>query len=238
MAYVHIPDQLRKELDSNGEKCIFLGYCEDSKGYRLYNPSTENFVIIRDVQFIEEEAWDGSFAKTINVKSCLYQDENEEDVAENNTSSVALPPPRQGQQGTPQAGVRTPLRRNESASPSTPHGADMSAYSSISTPNERGTRFRNLNEIYEKKIANEGMNSLFSLYFHVDVPIHFEEAIKDKKWIEAMDEEIKSIEKNNTWELVDLPEGKEVIRIKWVYNNKRNAKGKIERHKARLDVKG
>ena len=29
-----------------------------------------------------------------------------------------------------------------------------------------------------------------------------------------MDEEINAIEKNKTWELVDLPEGKEVIGVK------------------------
>lgn len=34
----------------------------------------------------------------------------------------------------------------------------------------------------------------------------FEEAIKEPKWKNAMDEEITSIEKNNTWELVDNPQ--------------------------------
>ena len=29
VAYAHIPDQLRKKLDSKGEKCIFLGYSEE-----------------------------------------------------------------------------------------------------------------------------------------------------------------------------------------------------------------
>ena len=82
------------------------------------------------------------------------------------------------------------------------------------------------------------MNSLFYLYCHVDDPIHFEEAIKDKKWIDAMDEEINAIEKNKTWELVEIPKGKEVIIVKWVYKTKSNAEGKIERHKAKLVVKG
>ena len=41
VAYAHIIDKLRKKLDSKGEKCIFLGYYEDSKRYRLYNPSTK-----------------------------------------------------------------------------------------------------------------------------------------------------------------------------------------------------
>ena len=93
VAYAHIPDKLRKKLDSKGEKCIFLGYWEDSKGYGLYNPSTKNFVISRYVQFIEEEAWDGSIEKTVNVKRCLSHDEDEEDVVEINNPSVAQPPP-------------------------------------------------------------------------------------------------------------------------------------------------
>ena len=82
------------------------------------------------------------------------------------------------------------------------------------------------------------MNSLFALYCHVDDPIHFVEAIKDRKWIEAMDEEINAIERNKTWDLVELPKGKEVIGVKWVYKTKSNAEGKIEIHKARLVVKG
>ena len=146
----------------------------------------------------------------------MSHDEDGEYVAKRKTSLVALPPPTQGQQGTPQVGVRTPLRRNESASPSTPNGAYLSATSRTSTSNERGTRFRSLREIYEQGEANEGMNSLFALYGQVDDPIHFEDAIKDRKWIEAMDEEINAIEKNKTWELFDLPKGKEVIGIKWV----------------------
>eukprot|EP00253_Pinus_taeda_P010100 PITA_10100 len=53
-----------------------------------------------------------------------------------------------------------------------------------------------------------------------------------------MDEEINAIERNKTWDLVELPKGKEVIGIKWIYKIKSNAKGKIEGHKAMLVVKG
>ena len=80
----------------------------------------------RDVQFIEEESWDGIIEKTVNVKNCLSHDENDEDMVEIHPSIEA---PTQGQQGTP-------LRRNESASPSTPKGGDSSATSSTHTPNE------------------------------------------------------------------------------------------------------
>eukprot|EP00253_Pinus_taeda_P013036 PITA_13036 len=48
-AYAHISDQLRKKLDNKEEKCIFIGYSEESKVYRLYNPSTKKFFVSRDV---------------------------------------------------------------------------------------------------------------------------------------------------------------------------------------------
>ena len=53
-----------------------------------------------------------------------------------------------------------------------------------------------------------------------------------------MEEEIEVIEKNDTWELVNLPQGKEFVGVKWVYKTKSNVNGKIERHKARLVAKG
>ena len=53
-----------------------------------------------------------------------------------------------------------------------------------------------------------------------------------------MDEEIKVIMKNDTWELTTLPKGHKVIGVEWVYKTKRNAKGEIKKHKARLVAKG
>jgi len=53
-----------------------------------------------------------------------------------------------------------------------------------------------------------------------------------------MNEEIRAIERNNTWELTDLPKGARPIGVKWVYKKKTNAEGEVERYKARLVVKG
>ena len=41
IAYVHVPDQLRKKLDDKSEKCNFIGYNTDSKPYKLYNPENK-----------------------------------------------------------------------------------------------------------------------------------------------------------------------------------------------------
>ena len=69
-------------------------------------------------------------------------------------------------------------------------------------------------------------------------PVSFDEAAKEDVWIKAMDEEIDSIERNNTWDLVDLPEGKNNIGVKWVYKIKLNADGEVEKYKARLVAQG
>ena len=49
-----------------------------------------------------------------------------------------------------------------------------------------------------------------------------------------MDEEIECIEKNQTWELVDIPKYKDVISIKWIYNTKQDADGSVQKHKERM----
>jgi hypothetical protein len=38
---------MRKKLDNMSEKCIFIGYSEQSKAYRLYNPVTKKFLVSR-----------------------------------------------------------------------------------------------------------------------------------------------------------------------------------------------
>jgi hypothetical protein len=50
--------------------------------------------------------------------------------------------------------------------------------------------------------------------------------------------EMKSIEENGTWCLADLPPGCRAIGLKWVFKVKRDAKGDVVKHKARLVVKG
>lgn len=58
-------------------------------------------------------------------------------------------------------------------------------------------------------------------------PIKMKEALSDPKWICHMKEELELIEKNTTWELVDLPKRKKPIGVRWVYKVKENPKGKI-----------
>ena len=52
-----------------------------------------------------------------------------------------------------------------------------------------------------------------------------------------MDVEIEEIERNNTWELTNLPSGVKTIGVKWIYKTKCNEDGKVEKYKARLVAK-
>jgi hypothetical protein len=53
-----------------------------------------------------------------------------------------------------------------------------------------------------------------------------------------MNEEMASLDNNEAWDLVELPNGRNPIGSKWVFNNKLNAEGKVEKYKARLVAKG
>ncbi|RDX88499.1 hypothetical protein CR513_29897, partial [Mucuna pruriens] len=67
-----------------------------------------------------------------------------------------------------------------------------------------------------------------------DDPILFEEAVKHEKWRKAMDSEINSTEKNQAWELMNLPTRAKTIGVKWIYKTKLNELGEVDKYKARL----
>jgi hypothetical protein len=52
-AYVHVPKENRSKLDKKVEKCIFIGYKDGVKDYKLWNPDIKKIVYSRDVVFIE-----------------------------------------------------------------------------------------------------------------------------------------------------------------------------------------
>lgn len=58
------------------------------------------------------------------------------------------------------------------------------------------------------------------------------------KWEAAMQEEIDSLERNNTWTLTKIPEGRVPITCKWVFKLKRGEDGGNDRYKARLVARG
>ena len=214
VAYPHIPDERRKKLDDKSEKCIFIGYSDTTKGYKLYNPVTEKVIISRDVQFFEDEAWDWN--QKGDQKSITIEDEPLEKEIEE--------PPSSSTSGTssPTAASEPPLRRSQRLRETPAKFRDYVVTGGDGSDN---------NGITDETLVN------FCLFAECD-PVTYDEAAADERWIHAMDEEIHSIEKNDTWVLTSLPPGKKPIGVKWVYKTKYQPNGQVDRYKARLVVKG
>ena len=60
---------------------------------------------------------------------------------------------------------------------------------------------------------------------------------KDPIWHVFMDEEMNSLQKNTTWELVSLPPGRKLVQCKWVFHTKFATYGNTYKYKSRLVAK-
>ncbi|XP_062074944.1 uncharacterized mitochondrial protein AtMg00820-like [Humulus lupulus] len=58
------------------------------------------------------------------------------------------------------------------------------------------------------------------------------------EWKSTMLEELFALKRNNTWQLVNLPKGRQPISCKWIFRVKENADGTINKYEAHLVVNG
>ncbi|GKV36358.1 hypothetical protein SLEP1_g44499 [Rubroshorea leprosula] len=210
ISYAMIASNDRTKMDQKSEKCIFVGYSCESKGYRLYNPITKKLIIRRDVVFDENSAWEWNEGK---IQHLSYE--------ESESSEPQAEETEVGQQSSPT--LSSPTRSPQSAP----------------TPQPRRMFTRSMSgAILRKEKPWEQVYDLDTYALLVAEPTCYDEAYGKQEWENSMKEEIDSIEKNNTWELVDKPEGKTPIGVKWVYRVKYKADGSVQKYKARLVAKG
>ena len=161
LAYVHIPDELRSKLDPKAEKCVFIGYSLEQKGYRCYNPLTREIRVSRDVVFDELNSWYGG-------KKVMHVDEEKEDtqVKEVQQESTVL--------SGPKSSAQTPLKVN-------PWSGRLRSPSA--SPNASvGSTGKNVNSAKGKKKVDEPM-AIF------DVSAGHSMADHDSSGEESLDEE-------------------------------------------------
>ncbi|GJX12417.1 retrovirus-related pol polyprotein from transposon TNT 1-94 [Tanacetum coccineum] len=79
---------------------------------------------------------------------------------------------------------------------------------------------------------------MFALTVSIVEPKNIKEAMADSAWIEAMQDELHQFDRLQVWELVDKPFGKNVIKLKWLWKNKKDEDQTVIRNKARLVAKG
>uniref|UniRef100_A0A251T6N3 Putative zinc finger, CCHC-type n=1 Tax=Helianthus annuus TaxID=4232 RepID=A0A251T6N3_HELAN len=258
VAYVHIPKQKWNKLDDKTEKMIFVGYSENSKGYKLFNPLTNKITISRDVIFDESKRWvvnnelnetpymileDGAVPIDQSIEDRNPTEEHhepnpirQENMPDNMEVNSNLTGPEHIQQNHDDSELdptSSQSQHNEEVSSSDSENETIRTRSVKSV--YRNTRALTNEEILQKYNENQVIN--FVLYTSMD-PTTYEEASKDGKWIDAMNKEMESIYKNETWDLVDPPKNQKPIGVKWIYKTKYDEKGNVDKYKARLVVKG
>lgn len=72
----------------------------------------------------------------------------------------------------------------------------------------------------------------------MEIPKNVQEALTIPEWRKAIEEEMRALERNQTWEVTDLPKGKKTVGCKWVFTIKYNSNRTLEWYKARLVAKG
>lgn len=215
-AFVHVPKEKRLKWDSKANELIFVGYCPESKGYRLYDEKSGKIIRSRDVVFLEENI-DKNFSLmpiTSNLESGESNMKEDSNTNLNDSSSSY-----------------------DSISTAKENVSDDENYvpDQIVTLNPSFTR--NLRPRKGKSIP-----TYICMSDHEqEDPQTIKQALEsDNKldWQRAMDSEYSSLLKNNTWTLTELPVGKKIIPCKWVFKTKLDADGNVSKYKARLVIKG
>lgn len=231
VCHVHVPAVKRTKLDEKSHKCVLLGLSNESKGYRLYDPVTKKIIVSRDVKFEENEHWDWEASHKDDVMIDLEWGEThvESDDEEQGTDKITAESVRATESNT---GASNDIN-NDSESSATAQVPDV--HDSGNDKRERHPPVW-MNDFVtgEELDSEEFLNMALE---HSD-PETFEEAIQEEKWRIAMNAEMESIEKNDTWELTDLPSGVKKIGVKWIYKTKLKENGEVDKFKARLVARG
>nr|GEU43713.1 integrase, catalytic region, zinc finger, CCHC-type, peptidase aspartic, catalytic [Tanacetum cinerariifolium] len=89
-----------------------------------------------------------------------------------------------------------------------------------------------------RQLATNPEMCMFALTVSNAEPKNIKEAMANSAWIEAMQEKLHQFDRLQVWKLIDKPFGKNVIRLKWLWKNKKDEDQTVIRNKARLVAKG
>ncbi|CAI7769654.1 unnamed protein product [Closterium sp. NIES-54] len=257
MCMVLVPKHLRhNKLGAKAIWAVHLGMAQNSKGWILWDPFTKNFLVKRSGLEHVELPLELSSGSTITRQSPLVNGgeetrNGEEERVEVQQASERTPTLPSHTTSAPRIRV-TPQQRHESlhvpAAEEEGRGKRrIQAPNKLSydAPRKQGkTALDGVELMVGDDEESEYEECSFVFFSPVEMPgepATLKEALESsdaEEWKKAMESELKSIEENDTWELVELPEGCKAIMSKWLFKIKSDADGKIERYKSRLVAKG
>ncbi|MGB0809063.1 MAG: reverse transcriptase domain-containing protein, partial [bacterium] len=215
----------------------FLGYATKQKGYRILMHDSGKVEISRDVEFDETSFSSLSSKVKENCDDSHSSSENEE--------------ANQPQDQRSMVGGLTATCLSDQASDSkedvTVPGSSGLDWEKFLT-NKRITRSMSTNPVTEPRTLGRASRSedaraadANAVYEEIVEPASYREAQLGPNasiWNDAIDAELKALEENETFRLMELPKGRKAIKTRWVFKVKRNADDSVERFKARLVAKG
>jgi hypothetical protein len=213
IAYKHIPKQVPKnKFDSKAEKLIMIGYTHN--GYILWDDKTDRIIYGRDVVFDENT----SFAKMKTICNNNLHTQTPCIIQENTVE----------------------LEQDYTCDEGRDDGKIVNEEENVRRSNRPRTIPSYLNDYDLSANLTEEHLALNICSYLEDNPKNYED-IKErndrKNWEEAINDEVVSIVKNNTWNVVSESVNVKPIHAKWVFCMKECESGEI-RYKARLVAKG
>jgi hypothetical protein len=191
LAHVHVHDVHRKKLDSKSITCVNLGVSEESKAYKVYDPVSDKVFISRDVVFDESKGWNwqSNIQNTQEGPSGVDSTSDDEDVI---TPATAA---------TDDIVVDTDEVGESSDDDDAGEMVNNNGETSQGAVQKRVRRPPGYLEDFVTGSEAEQEEQLHNLaiFSSSDDPSTYEEAAKSEIWRKAMDQEIDSIESNNTW---------------------------------------
>ncbi|KAH9726184.1 hypothetical protein KPL70_008163 [Citrus sinensis] len=227
--YYHVKDG---KLDSRARKAIFVGFKGGVKGFKLWDLKDKKFVCSRDVTFDEASMMKASSSQHVENKTTEVLQRVEFDA------TPYVPVSYTSKNGSTME--VTPKVEEEVVSSDVPQNEET--IDDVDDDDFIATR-RPRREIKKPGWLTKDMVVAYALpVIDDDIPNTFGEALRSNEsdqWKQAMEEEMKSLHQNQTWELVKLPKGKRAIGNKWVYTKKQGSSNQTtHRYKARLVAKG
>ncbi|KAL0428623.1 UNVERIFIED_CONTAM: Retrovirus-related Pol polyprotein from transposon RE1 [Sesamum latifolium] len=204
----------KAKFDPRAFKCVFIGYVHGQKAYKLYDLENKVTVISRDVVFHEAifpfqntspTTENSFFPQSIPALDTILDDDvvhihnapNSTDTHPPDTSSIRDPPISSAPD---HSSTSIPLRRSHRQSKPPSWLNDFHCNLTI-------------NPVIDPADLTLPQKEFLAALSIIKEPRCYMQAKDCKEWVHAMQQEIQALEKNQTWDIMDLPTGKKLLGV-------------------------
>lgn len=243
-----------QKFQSRGIHSLFLGYHCGKKSYKLLNLSTSSIFYSRDVVFHEHIFPYKSTSYSLPSFFPFFVQPFVEFPSHGSATPPAtedLPPLITSPPMSPLVPSHPPLSLITSNLPSPSSTVSNSSSNIPSLSHIFPPLRKSLRTVTKPTYSNDYVCNYALLHApppdssmiapsdpHMHEPQFYQQAASNPAWKEAMLQEFRTLNANQTYDIVPLPPNKKAIPCKWVYKIKQKADGSIERYKKRLIIRG